>query len=123
MFHHVDPLVASSDGGRILASRAGEILGLVAAANGFQRSDHVLGDLARVKGVAPVLCHPAQHLCLPRCAKDVANVWRLAVQQVMIPRPPLKGSAVVCPVKGHTRGDWDACVGIMDRRGQQRVQA
>ena len=123
MLDHFDVFVRACHGVRVGAGGIGKVLRRVRAAQCGQRRDHVLGDLAGVERIAPVLGDAAQHLCLFGRAEDFAGLGHLAVHHERLARRSLQGVGAGNPVCGHTWCYGHARFGIVDGGGQQRIKA
>ena len=122
MLQQFHTLVLTADRIAIVAGHAREILQPMRPAQRAQRRDHVLGHLALVEPLAPLLGDAPQNLGLTRRAEDLPRLRHRAIDQIELPRRTLQRRRILGPVKGHARRDGHALVGIADRGGQNGIQ-
>ena len=100
-----------------------KILGSVNATLLGESCDHVLCNLAAVKGIAALVGDAAQHFGLTRSAEDLAHARRASIDQICVAGAALKGAGVIPPVKGHTRRDGHAFFCVVNGWGQHGIEA
>ena len=120
----VDVAVAGVDRLHLLGRRCGEVLHLVPAAGRVQARHHLLGQLALVEGVGPLLGDAPQRAGERRQADDAARLRRLAARQVEgLPGLGERDAvAVALPVPGDARRHREALLGVPDRGLEQLAE-